>query len=67
MTNQQLGKTDQANEQLQRPRQLSQEPRWSTDTDLQSFVKEAEALIDSDAAEETKAIDPATPPDPATP
>ncbi len=67
MTNQQLGNTDRASEQLQQVRQLSQEPRWSSNTELRGFLQEAEALIESDPPPETNATDPATPPEPATP
>ena len=66
MANQQLGNNDQAREQLQQARQLSQDPRWSDDTDLQGFLLEAEALIDPGAPPESKASDPATPPQPTT-
>ena len=48
MANQQLGNTDEAKQQLQLLRQLILEPRWSKDAELQSFLQEAEALIESE-------------------
>ena len=67
MVNQQLGNTDQAREQLQQVHQLRWKLRWSRNGELESFLTEAEALIEPDAPPETKAADPAIPPQPTTP
>ena len=60
MANQQLGNTDQARAQLQQVRQISGEPRWSNNTELQGFLQEAAALIEPVPPPEAKAADPAT-------
>ena len=45
MANHRLSNTNQAKKQLQQLRQFCREPRWSQDTELRSFLQEAEVLV----------------------
>ena len=51
MTLYQLGQLDAARATLARLREsVQQKPRWANDADAQAFLREAEALMEGDAA-----------------
>ena len=51
MNQHQLGQRDAARATLARLREtLQQDPRWANDADSQAFLREAETLIEGDAA-----------------
>jgi hypothetical protein len=66
MTNQRLGNSELSGEQLQRTRQLSRDPRWSENSQLQGCLFEAEALIESDPSQPVSANEPTTQIEPTT-
>ena len=67
MTHQQLGDTDKARERLVQLRKVIQQPKWVGDSDLQSFVKEAETLIDSRSKPDTGSSQVTPPKQPGPP
>jgi WD40 repeat protein/serine/threonine protein kinase len=55
MTHHQLGDTDKARERLLQLRNVIQQPNWADDAELQSFLQEAEALIEAGSESEPDA------------